>query len=488
MKLSFLFLSICILFSCKSKLDGIVKANAAPETYTVVDTIIRHGTNSFNSQVEISWWSNDPDGFVNGYEFTFDSIITSNTVWNFTKKQDSIFLLSTPPGHDTVRFQFYVRAIDNLGLKDLTPAHLSYPVKNSPPTVSFLPGANNPLKTFPVLKFYFEGSDPDGFANLNRFEICMNDSTNTPYPIAVSATSFTIEANNFLSNTPLSSVYLNSSLVALPNPINGLILNDTNKIFIRAVDNADAKSNWVSSYSLYVKKPTSTILLVDGYPTNGAAVENFYATNLIANSFPVFDTMQIFQQAGGHYTQLAPDNLTQSRIFKLFNTIIWFSNDAYNSLSIGQRTLNDFFNNNGKMLMAVYISTSFDPQSTFLDFTPIASLEIPNDTTLLLADTSTVFAMQSGYSSLKSNFYISTVRPFNLVNGATKLYDGNLIAKDNITLSLSPWTGISTVIAKKQNGTGQTNFVISTLELQKLDGNANISAFFNKILHNEFGL
>ena len=138
--------------------------------------------------------------------------------------------------------------------------------------------------------------------------------------------------------------------------------------------------------------------------------------------------------------------------------------------------------------MAVYVSTTFDPQSNFLDFTPAASLEIPTDTTLLLADTSTVFAMQTGYSSLKSSVYISTVRSFNLQNGATSLYDGNLIAKDNITLNLSPWTGASTVIAKKTNGSGQTNFVLSTLELQKLDGNANISLFFNKILHTEFGL
>ncbi len=480
--------ALLLLSSCKKEYNGKAKDNLPPQTYTVVDTIIRHGTNSFSSQVQINWWADDPDGFVTGYEYTFDSLITASTIWHFTRSQDSLFVLATPPGHDTVRFQFYVRAIDNLGMKDPTPAHLGYPVKNSPPTLVFVAGVNKPLRSFPVIKYFFSGSDPDGNANLNHFEMCLNDSTQSPYLLDVSVNAITLSAVDFLSLHPAAMVYTNNSLTALSNTANGLVLNDSNRIYLRAVDNAGAHSHWVGSYRIFIKKPVSNFLLVDGYPTGGAAVESFYAQHLQANGISSFDTLQIFQQVGGAYTQLAPDNLTQSRIFNLFHTICWFSNDAVNSFAIGQKTLNDFFNSNGRLLLAVYVSTSFDPQSTALDFTPADTLVVPADTTLLLADTSSLFAQQSGYPTLRSNAYIGTVRPFALASGATDLYHGNIIAKDNLTLSLSPWQRISTLIAKKSNTGGQTNLVLSTLELQKLDGNLNMDAFFGKVMHGEFGL
>src|SRR5262245_19956351 len=112
----FLLLSPLVLayVSCKNSFKGDLHPNIPPETFTVVDTIIRLGDNRFNSQVEVSWWGDDPDGYVAGYEYTFDSLISENTEWHFTIKQDSVFLLPTPPGQDTLDFKFHVRAIDNL--------------------------------------------------------------------------------------------------------------------------------------------------------------------------------------------------------------------------------------------------------------------------------------------------------------------------------------------------------------------------------------
>jgi hypothetical protein len=42
-------------------------------------------------------------------------------------------------------------------------------------------------------------------------------------------------------------------------------------------------------------------------------------------------------------------------------------------------------------------------------------------------------------------------------------------------------------MAKKEDGVGNTNFVISTLELNKLDGLINIDEFFQKVIIDEFG-
>lgn len=480
--------SLLLFAACKSSLQGSLLPNTPPETFTIVDTIIRNGDDRFNSQVELHWWADDPDGYIAGYEYTFDSIIDEASSWHFTSRQDSIFLLPTPPGKDTLDFNFRVRAIDNLGAKDPTPATLVYPVKNSPPSIKFVDAANNPTITFPVIRFYWEGTDPDGFENLQHYECCWNDTTALPYTIDITATGAVFEAEDLTADHPLCKVYLNNNGDPQPGPMNGMALNDTNVLYIRAVDNALAVSPFVASYKVYVKKPVSSILLVDGYTSGTATVESFFTQQLASAGFATVDTLQIFQQANGVYTQLSADNISQSKLFALFHTIIWFSNDAVNSLSLGQRTLNDFFNNNGRLLMSVYVSSLFDEQSDFLDFTPIESFVVPEDTTLLLTDTSSVIHQAAGYSDLKSASFLGVVRPFHLAVGAAPLYDAALIAKDNNTLSLSNWTGISTVMAKKTNGAGNTNFVISTLELQKLDGLGNMNTFFEQVLINEFGL
>ena len=485
-----ILLSITLFYSCKTGLKGTEKDNLAPNTHTIIDTIIRIGADRMNAQVELQWWGDDADGFIKGYEFTFDSVITTSTVWYFTAKQDSTFILSIPAGKDTVDFIFYVRAIDNLNIPDPTPARLGLPVKNSAPSVVFLSGPNNPSVTFPVVKFYWKGTDPDGDENLLRYELCWNDTSQIPYSLDISASSGTFIATTFATNNPSSNVFANNDLTAQATLMNGMILNDSNHLFIRAVDKSEAKSAFVSSYKIFIKKPSSTTLLCEGYtsPTQSATALTFYSQNLTAAGVTSFDTLNIFQQQTGVYTQLAPDNLTQSRIFSLFNTIIWFSNDASKSLSLGQRTLDNFFNAGGKLFEAVYVSSSFDEQSTFLDFTPVQSLIAYSDTALILQDTSSVFAQQAGYPDLKSNSIISNVKPFNLVPGAVPIYNANLTGKKISTNFLFPWPGASTVIASKSNQSGQVNFIFSSLELQKLDGLSNATQLFQQLFVQEFGL
>ena len=102
-KISFFGL-LCIamvLTSCNRELEGIISANLAPETHTVADTIIRFGDDRLESEVELRWWGDDSDGFVTGYEFTFEAVITPATIWNYTELQDSTFILAPPAGADS---------------------------------------------------------------------------------------------------------------------------------------------------------------------------------------------------------------------------------------------------------------------------------------------------------------------------------------------------------------------------------------------------
>jgi len=482
---SYAIIAFMVFAACNRDISGDMLANLAPETSLVTDTIIRFGDDRLESEVSLNWWSDDKDGFVVGYEFTFDAAITTTTVWQFTELSDSIFILAPPAGEDSADFVFQIRAIDNLGLEDPTPSRLVIPVKNSPPTVAFLPGLLNPVKSFPALKYYWNGSDPDGADNLLRYEICINDTTQTPYQMDKTASSAIFEAIDPGVEAMICKIYQNANTLPNAETLAGLVGNTWNTIFIRAVDQSEAKSNFVAADSVFVKQVSSTVLMVNGYSTT--TNEAFYAEKLINSGISVFDTIQIFESIAGNYTQQSADNITQTKIFDMFDLIIWFSNQADNTFSLAQKSTGSFFNTGGKMLMSVYISSTFDPLSNFLDFTPIASLVSPEDTTLILNLDAQLLPEAPDWPILQSSTIVGTVKPINLQIGATPLYMADLTAKDNITLSLTPWTGVSTVMAKKYDATGNPNFIIATLELNKLDGIGTVDELFQKVLIDEFG-
>lgn len=471
--------------SCRKDFYGSENANGNPQTYIAIDTIIRLGGDRLTSQVSLYWWGDDADGFITGYEFTFDDSVTDATIWQFTGRQDSIFTLAPGAGEDTADYILHIRAVDNMGLKDATPARLRIPVKNSPPTVTIIPGINNPVQSFPVLKYYWSASDPDGDDNIAYYELYFNDTTASPYVLDGNVSSAIFQAQDPAVMNFVCSVYVNSNSIAEENTISGLTAYSDNTLYIRSVDLSGAASSFASAAPVYVKPVTGNVLLVDGYSASSPV--GFYHDQLASAGILTADTIRIFEQSGGQYTQQSADNITQARIFDLFDLIIWFSNDADNSFSLAQKTTTDFFAHDGKMLMSVYISSSFDPLSNFLDFTPVAALTDPPDTTLILEAGGQLIADAAGYPELQGTAIIGIVKPFILQLGAASLYKAELTAKDNTTLALFPWTGNSTVIAKKTDAGGQTNFVLSALELQKLDGLGTMPDFFQKVIINEFG-
>lgn len=479
------FFLLCIC-ACKTDIDGTQQGNAAPETHVVVDTIIRTGNDRLESRVDIRWWGNDADGYITGYEYTFEMPISPSTSWIFIRSQDSVFLLQTPAGQDTADFTFSVRAIDDEGAIDPTPAQATYPVKNSAPSVAFLVGEDDPTLSFPIVKFFWEGSDPDGNDNLASYELYWNDTTATPFAVDASTFSATFEAESpFAGGESDAQVFLNTSTTAEPGSIPGMRLGAWNVLYVRAVDQSAAKSGYVRSDSVYIRPVRSNVLLVNGYSGGSSSVFSFYVNQLSNLGITNYDTLTLFDASAP--AQVASDNLTQTRIFDYWDLIVWFGNNAQSSLSLAQKTSADFFDDGGKMLMAIYVSSSFDEQSDFLDFTPIAELVTPDDTTLLLDINADIIAAESGWPNLQGTSIVGVVRPLITQIGATPLYNASLTARDDATLSLNPWNGESVVMALKRDDSGNPNFVLSTLELQRLDGLGTINNFFDKVIVDEFG-
>jgi hypothetical protein len=474
---------LCLQFSCRESVKGDLKPDQHPETYTVVDTILRTGDNRYKTQIVINWWGEDPDGYIAGYEYSFDKV-----KWSYTLVQDSTFIVQLPEGADTFNFTFYVRAVDNDGLKDPSPAHIVYPVKNSPPEVSFVypTGAiiRKPAKTFPVLKFFWNGTDPDGAENLNSYELVWNDTTRPVITISAGFTSAIFEATSLLGATSDCRVYQGNNMNLHPTLMPGLKLNDTNYLYIRSVDKVGEKSSFCASYPVYVRKPKSTTLLVNAYASSIQTREDFYTTNLTSAGVGSFDVTRLNEVQNGAYTELAPDNITQAMIFDLFKTIIWIGKDATYSLSLAEKTTDGFFTAGGKMFMAIEISSSMDPQAGYLGFSPIDSLvEPPKGSQLMIDRDSLVLPRITGWPVLKSKIYINPARPFYENIYSTPLYD----ARISRTNPKSIWNGKSTIMTKKV-AAGKTIFIISSVELHNLDGNNNIRDLFIKLFKDELGL
>lgn len=467
----------------------------------LADTIVRTGENRFRTQVLVQWWGTDPDGFVTGYEVSTDSIN-----WFFTTRQDSLFTLSLPAGKDTFDFPFYVRAIDHQGAKDPTPASLAYPVKNSAPDVRFIfasgtPGSpsRNALRVFPVLRYNWEGSDPDGADNIDHYELFLNDTTATPYDVPANATAVTFTGRNLSGTTTDCNVFINNSTTALPLQAQGLKLNAWNVVYIRSVDKVNAKSAFKATPAVWVKKPVSDVLVVNAFINTFTknTVQNFYLTQLVNAGVTAFDTLQATEQVASNYTELSPDPLTQSRVFALFKKILWFSDDADFSLSLAQKSTADFFSkdqsagNGGRLFMALTIASDIDPLANYLDFTPIRNLvSPPAGSTFRFAKDSLVTPHKSGWPVLKSTVILPSARPFEIPEAPSNLYAYDTLYRASITQSSSQganlWPGPSHVIARRVHiASGKSNFIISSLPFNLLNGNNNIGQFFQKALIDE---
>ncbi|RYD73197.1 MAG: hypothetical protein EOP53_20555 [Sphingobacteriales bacterium] len=481
---SLVFFSLFAINACRSDFEGDVKPNQAPETYTVVDTIFREGSNRFPSSLEVKWWGSDADGFVTGYEISSDG-----TNWKFTKRQDTSFIVDIPAGSDTFNYQFYVRAIDNNGLKDQSPATLSYPVKNSAPTVSFtystVTPTRRPLKSFPVTRWSWSGNDPDGFENLDKYELIWNDTTQSPYTLSKSYSEATLEGLDWSVTTTGTRVYPGSLRNALAGEISGLKLNDSNVLYIRAIDKVGAKSRWNGSYKIYIRKPVSKTLLVNANSTRIDQAETFYKTNLQAAGITNFDVIRVREIKDNNYTELSPDNFTQSLIFQYFDAHIWFGNQSDYTLGLAQRTTESLLDKGGKLFIATNFSAAVDLQAGYLEFTPIDSLvNPPAGSQFRLNVGAPVRARLQNWPDLKAEKIVSSARPFYEEFGATPLYDAEITRSSSSSSEV--WSGKSVIMAKRNGSNGKANFIICSLELDNLNGNGNMPQLFKKLFVDEF--
>ncbi|MDZ7797321.1 MAG: hypothetical protein U5N56_09910 [Candidatus Marinimicrobia bacterium] len=142
------------------------------------DTLIL-GLDTTTSIQAVNWWGDDADGDVIGYWVQWTYMDTAE----FTTEESAVFYLPLRTEFDI--YSLSVTAVDNDSLCDPTPAIVSFPVYNSPPSVEWklnsLPTSTRTEDSvhysFTHHSFFWDVYDLDGLQTLTDVYYALDDTS-----------------------------------------------------------------------------------------------------------------------------------------------------------------------------------------------------------------------------------------------------------------------------------------------------------------------
>jgi hypothetical protein len=273
--------------------------NLEPET----SLFVQGDLDTVNHVVHLYWFGSDVDGEIRGFELRFHNPdAPADTAWRFTERTDSLFTVYSPTGSVTPLFE--VRAIDDEGARDRTPAREDFTFSNQAPSVVIMTGPSITDTTFASATFSWLPSDPDGdISQLQYFVWVNSDSTN---PRLTTGTTYTVPSDDFRNDS-------------------GNFESKPCTLHVRPVDDggrAGAPTTRIWYVRAPVAGPRARLLIVDDVPTTNTAnfatdtlYQNTAARNLPADSWSVLrlQSTQPFRSA-----------LDVEQTFRLFEAVIWY--------------------------------------------------------------------------------------------------------------------------------------------------------------------
>lgn len=315
----FLFFLVMLWLSCKKPVGEPVK-NIPPDTHIFVEGEV----DTVPAYQIIHWYGNDPDGYVVGYYYHWD-----NDTPVFTVKNVDTFTLSVPENDSIGEHILYVSSVDNEGALDPTPATLTIPARNSPPTISFVHNSLPPDTTFPHITFYIETHDIDGDESVIGFYF------RTDY------------------DTTWIFQSIDTNYVTFKNVPEG-----TRIFYFRAVDKSQAVSSIIAD-TIYVLPVTGNILVIDD--SQDASADNtfrqFFEDNYTGN-FSLWDVGKFLP-----YSFYDIDGIINDLGFTL---IFWYTDVDKNSITPLRKSIQTFIKS-GKSLFFVspsVLDSVNDPNDT----------------------------------------------------------------------------------------------------------------------------
>jgi hypothetical protein len=163
-----IFALVCLAVAqgCSKDYASNPVGNSPPETHIFIDHADSLAAVPYYSRV-ISWYGDDSDGKVVGYETRWPEFDTTWT-WVGEIERDTVDLPTGESGLATWTFQ--VRAKDNEGAWDPTPAEVELRVKSERPWVQFMSSGTPIKETFSIATFKWKSTDPDGDETIKGYQ------------------------------------------------------------------------------------------------------------------------------------------------------------------------------------------------------------------------------------------------------------------------------------------------------------------------------
>lgn len=468
------------LSSCRK---GEQNANHAPDTKMSISSINLVGENRLNSKVRLTWFGTDLDGLIEGFEISLDQ-----QTWSYTTVQDSTFIFSLGTGQDTVDIDFYVRAIDNEGLVDPSPAYLNVPLKNTPPEASFDDDRGPKDTSFCASTFFWTASDPDGDATIEKILMKFNNGTWTEVAKNQSLISFLVDSN-VSSGTASAEIFYARNTNAESTTIDGLNVNGDNYLLIKSVDIAGSESEPDTAKVFYLKNKTLGVntLWVNGHVAN-VAQEYASFLNNVGISYDFLD----YGSNMGEQQPIYWDptfRLIINQFDKLFinapaskfpNTVTGANTTLLNYIGL---SIENFHNNGGKSFTTcalvansendlVNVAGPFPIENTVNS--PVGFARITNDSLVY---------------SVSSNPIFGDLQPTNVQTGVVPIVlsaDAEVFYRAQIT-PIQNWTGDNTMASIRRDGSNNISQVFFAIELHNYDKDIQkVESIIEEIMKNEF--
>ncbi|MCC5925207.1 MAG: hypothetical protein JJU41_01490 [Bacteroidetes bacterium] len=462
-RIYYLFLFAVLAVSCDAGLTGTATENQPPSTSFTVNSINLPEGQRLTSQINISWWGDDPDGYVVGYEFYIGDDVSADVEWVFTSKTDSTFVLPIEEGNLDADVRFTVRAVDNEGAVDPDPPSLVFPIRNSPPSVRFLATEIPPDTTYRVFSFGFRATDPDGEANLNRVEFAINDTTSadawTVLDPSIQLLTFRIDDTQPGNPTEM---FTGRGATRTNTVLNTIRTDGDNTFFLRAIDNAGAVSS-IQQFSWYVKRQQSNILVLNDFPLSDRI--NLHLDLLAQIGIDNVDLMNITDgnASGGRRVVLSsqfPNRAlvvpTTNMMLAEWDHIYWLSNDLDRNISYAIEMTIDFFANGGTMFVNIPTKNDVPADSPVFEFLPFDRIQSPPaarrffiaNNSELTATEDAVNLINSGQTSITEVPYlrftrnqVSNLFPVVPFGETIQLFEANFQVQTLFPVTTSPYEG-----------------------------------------------
>ena len=409
------------LGACDAGFDGDRSANVAPDTELAVrssDLRDDLGDRRLISTVDVAWSGTDPDGVVEAYDvrsYQVDAVPGAEDGWSRTTRRDSTLRLDIPLGASTADVAVEVRAVDDEGAVDETPARTVFPIVNSDPAIRLVSAEAPPDSTWPVFSFTLSASDVDGEENLAGVEVALNDGDFVRLPADVTFVTF-VAADPAASVTE-ARVFTGRGFRNADVSLPGLRLDADNVVRVRAVDQAGATSP-VLRYpaldedgnpveTLFVRRVTSRVLVVNDVRVGDDQQIVAVARQALAvhgtTAYDEWDLSETPQStASPRFSDALPasSDPTLRQTLALWDRIYWLSNavtdtPAGNNLPLAATVTDLFFERGGRILVQVPVSlpTGGDTGGTAnaaIDLLPLSDLiTFPSDVSFLRASRDT---------------------------------------------------------------------------------------------------